>query len=116
MSALDLIRDIVAWALILSGGFFTVVGAFGIWRFRDFWARLHAASVTDSAGVLLLLAGMCVQAGFTLVTVKLIIIGIFLLITGPTATHSVANAALVSGHRPAEAPGLTGAEPETPET
>lgn len=112
MSALDLIRDIVSWALILSGSFFTIVGAFGIWRFRDFWARLHAASITDSAGMILLLAGMCVQAGFTLVTVKLIIIGLFLFITGPTATHAVANAALVSGRRPTEAPGLTGAEPQ----
>jgi len=113
MSALETIREVVAWVLILSGGFFTIVGAFGIWRFRDFWARLHAASIADSAGMILLLAGMCVQAGFTLVTVKLIIIGVFLFITGPTSTHAVANAALVSGLRPTEAPGLTGAEPET---
>ena len=112
MSALEVIREVAGWALILSGSFFTVTGALGIWRFRDFWARLHAASVADSAGMILLLAGMCVQAGFTLVTVKLIIIGVFLFITGPTATHAVANAALVSGHRPTEAPGLTGAEPE----
>ena len=113
MSTWELIREIVSWVLIGSGSFFTVTGALGIWRLRDFWARLHAASVTDSAGMILLLAGMCVQAGFTLVTVKLIIIGIFLFITGPTATHAVANAALVSGRRPIEAPGLTGAEPES---
>jgi multicomponent Na+:H+ antiporter subunit G len=112
MSGLEIVRDVISWALILSGGFFTIVGAFGIWRFRDFWARLHAASVTDSAGVILLMAGMCVQAGFTLVTVKLIIIGIFLFITGPTATHAVGNAALVSGLRPTEASGLTGAKPQ----
>lgn len=112
MSIPEIIREIVSWLLILSGGFFTIVGAFGIWRFRDFWARLHAASITDSAGMILLLAGMGVQAGFTLVTVKLIIIGVFLFITGPTATHAVANAALVSGRRPTEAPGLTATEPQ----
>ena len=113
MIAFEILRDVISWALILSGGFFTIVGALGIWRFPDFWARLHAASITDSAGMILLLAGMCVQAGFTLVTVKLILIGIFLFITGPTATHAVANAALVSGSRPVEAPGLTGAKPNT---
>ena len=69
---MSLLVDIISWALILSGGFFTVVGALGIWRFPDFWARLHAASVADSGGMILLIAGMCVQAGFTLITVKLI--------------------------------------------
>jgi len=116
MVVLDFFFEIVSWVLIVSGSFFMVVGALGMWRFPDFWARLHAASVTDSAGVILLIAGMCVQAGFTLITVKLIIIGIFLFITGPTATHAVANAALTSGLRPTEAAGLTGATPAPPKT
>ncbi len=77
-----------------------IVGAFGTLRFPDFWSRLHAASITDSAGVILLLIGMCLHSGLTLVTVKLIIIGAFLFITGPTSTHAVANAALVSGSAP----------------
>ena len=55
---------------------------------------------------------LLIFAGFTLVTVKLIIIGVFLFITGPTSTHAVANAALMSGLRPKEAPGLVGAEPD----
>lgn len=112
---MSVLVDIISWVLIVLGAFFTVTGALGIWRFPDFWARLHAASVADSGGMILLIAGMCVQAGFTLITVKLIIIGIFLFITGPTATHAVANAALVSGRRPMEAPGLTGAEPKSTE-
>lgn len=112
MSLPDTVLDIISWALILSGAFFVVIGAVGTLRFPDFWSRLHAASITDSAGIILMFAGMCVQAGFTLVTVKLIIIGVFLFITGPTSTHAIANAALVSGLRPKEAKGFTGIEPE----
>lgn len=100
MNSLDALLQILSWALIISGSFFVVVGAIGTLRFPDFWARLHAASVTESGGVILLLAGMCIQAGLTLITVKLLIIGLFLFITGPTSTHAVANAALVSGLRP----------------
>jgi multicomponent Na+:H+ antiporter subunit G len=100
MSNLDTLLQILSWTLIISGSFFVVVGAIGMLRFPDFWARLHAASVTESGGVILLLAGMCIQAGLTLITVKLMIIGLFLFITGPTSTHAVANAALVSGLRP----------------
>ena len=95
-----LLIDALGWILILAGSFFLVTGAIGLIRFPDFWSRLHAVSVLDSAGVLLLLTGMCIQGGWSLVTVKLVIIGLFLLITGPTATHALANAALVSGLRP----------------
>ncbi len=91
---------ILSWISILTGSAFLLVGAAGIIRFPDFWSRLHAAAVVDSAGTGLLLFGMMLQAGFTFITVKLILIGIFLLITGPTATHAVANAAFVSGSRP----------------
>ena len=91
---------IAAWILMLSGGVFAVIGAIGILRFPDFWSRLHAASISDSAGMILLLAGMALYAGWSLVAVKLVLIGIFLLITGPTSTHAVANAALISGLHP----------------
>ncbi len=97
---MSFVVDILSWVFILGGGFFTVVGAIGTVRFPDFWSRLHAVSVADSGGMLLLIFGMCLQGGFTLVTAKLILIGIFLFITGPTATHAVANAALVTGLRP----------------
>lgn len=112
MSWAELSIEVLSWICIVSGSFFVVVGAFGSWRLEDFWARLHAASVTDSGGVILLIVGMCLQAGPTLITVKLLIIGLFLFITGPTATHAVANAALVSGLRPKVAKGLVPAEPE----
>jgi multicomponent Na+:H+ antiporter subunit G len=94
------VLDISSWLLILSGAAFGIIGAVGQLRFPDFWARLHAASVIDSAGMVLLTAGMCLHSGFTLTTVKLIIIGVFLFITGATSTHAVASAALVSGLKP----------------
>ena len=62
-------------------------------RLVDFWARLHAASVIDSAGLGLILLGMILQAGFTLIAAKLALIVQFLFVTGPTASHAVANAA-----------------------
>lgn len=92
--------DILSWISIAGGSFFLFVGSLGMVRLQDFWARLHAASIIDSAGAGLLIFGMMLQTGLTLITVKLIIIVIFLFLTGPTATHAVANAAFVSGSRP----------------
>ncbi|MEN0041933.1 MAG: monovalent cation/H(+) antiporter subunit G, partial [Pseudomonadota bacterium] len=56
--------------------------------------------IIDSGGLGLILFGMMFQAGLTLVTVKLIAMVLFLLITGPTAAHAIANAAFASGSRP----------------
>ena len=100
MSIFETAIFVLSWISILAGSAFLIIGAAGIIRFPDFWSRLHAAAVIDSAGTGLLLFGMMLQAGLTFVTVKLLLIGIFLLITGPTATHAVANAAYVSGSRP----------------
>ncbi len=100
MTLLLSLVGLLAWLLIIAGSVFCVIGALGALRFPDFWSRVHAVSVSDSAGMLLLIAGLCLYSGFNLVTVKLVLIGIFLLITGPTATHAVANAALVSGFLP----------------
>ncbi len=100
MNAIGALSDLLSGFLIISGIVFLIIGAVGTYRFPDFWSRLHAVSVTDSAGMILLTLGMIVEAGFSLIAVKLIIIGLFLLFTGPTATHAVANAALVSGLLP----------------
>lgn len=94
--------EILSWISILGGTFFLFIGSLGMIRLQDFWARLHAASIIDSAGAGLLLFGMMLQTGFSLITVKLVIIVVFLFLTGPTATHAVANAAFVSGSRPSD--------------
>lgn len=97
---IDLFVDVLTWISFVVGGFFMLVGSFGMIRLPDFWSRAHAAGIIDSAGAGLILFGLILQAGFTLITVKLLLIALFLFITGPTASHAVANAAFVSGLRP----------------
>jgi multicomponent Na+:H+ antiporter subunit G len=89
--------NIASWALLLAGGAFCVIGALGLVRLRSFFPRTHAASVIDSAGAGLLLAGMLLQAGWTLAAVKLVAIGLLIFFASPTATHALANAALERG-------------------
>lgn len=97
---MSLVADLVSWALILAGGFFTVVGAVGLLRMPDIYTRLHAGGVLDPFGVCLILAGLMVQAGPTLVTVKLLFIVLMLLFTSPVSCHALARAALHHGIRP----------------
>jgi multicomponent Na+:H+ antiporter subunit G len=93
MSWLALV-DAGSWVLILLGSFFTVVGGIGLVRMPEFYTRLHAASVTDTLGAGLLLLGLMLQAGFSLVALKLLFLAILFFFTGPVVTHALAQAAL----------------------
>ena len=88
---------IANWAsaiLLGAGAVFCLIGALGLFRMPTFITRVHAASLIDSLGAILILTGLMLQAGFTLVTVKLVLILIFLLLTGPTAIHAIASTTL----------------------
>jgi multicomponent Na+:H+ antiporter subunit G len=92
--------DIASWVLLTLGGFFVLVGGIGALRMPDLYTRMHAASITDSLGAMLVLCGLVLQAGFTLDAVKLVAILFFLLFTSPTSANALASAALMAGINP----------------
>ncbi len=97
---MDLIVDILSWVLLTLGGIAVLIGGIGALRMPDLYTRMHAASVTDSMGSILVLAGIMLQAGWSLATIKLFAILLFLLLTSPTASNALASAALLAGTRP----------------
>ncbi len=103
--------NILSWICLVAGGAFCVIGAIGLVRMPDFYTRVHAASVTDTVGAGLLLLGMMLQAGFSLVAVKLLMIGLLLFFANPTATHALVKAALARGIQPLLASGEDSSKP-----
>ena len=97
---MSVLVDILSGISLLAGSFFCVVGGTGLLRMPDFFTRMHAASVTETLGAGLILFGLTLQAGFTLVTVKLLMIGLMIFFASPTASHAIARAALLSGIKP----------------
>jgi len=92
--------DIASWICLGVGGLACVVGAVGLLRMPDLFTRMHAASLVDTVGAGFVLLGLALQAGPTLVTVKLAMIGLLIFFTSPTATHALARAALYRGVKP----------------
>lgn len=92
--------DILSWVLLLSGALFAVTGGIGMLRMPEFYTRIHAASVTDTAGVLLIFGGLLCQAPDMPSAVRLVLVLSFLLFTSPTATHALAKAAKRAGIEP----------------
>lgn len=97
---MDLMQDAMSWVLLTAGGLFVLIGGIGALRMPNLYTRMHAASVTDTMGAILVLGGVMVQAGLSLATIKLAAILMFLLITSPTSSYALAHAAILAGIKP----------------
>ncbi|MEJ0060495.1 MAG: monovalent cation/H(+) antiporter subunit G [Terricaulis sp.] len=58
LSLLDLARLGFGGILVAIGLLFMLGGAIGVLRFPDFYTRLHAASVSDAVGAVIVIAGL----------------------------------------------------------
>ncbi len=106
------IVDVLSWLCLLGGGFFVLAGGIGVVRLPDVYTRAHAAGMTDTLGAGLILIGLMLQGGFTLITVKLILILVFIFFTSPTSTHALIHTAHASGIQPVLAGTGDGADEE----
>ncbi len=97
-----------AIVFILAGIFFFFVGVVGILRFPDFYTRLHAAGKADSLAAVLVVIGVAlynlqeINPGNILVSIKIILIAVFIYMASATATHALTKGALVVGVEPWE--------------
>ena len=110
---MDFAIEALSWFCISLGSFFTVCGALGILRMPDLYTRLHSASVIDTTGAGFLILGMMLQAGWSLVTVKLVFVLAIFFFTLPVASHALARAALHEGIKPVLKEDRTGSPPSS---
>ena len=83
------VLTVIAAVLIAFGVIFLLIGALGIWRFPDFYTRLHAAGVGDTLGALSMVAGMIILTGLKLLSLKILVVFLFIMLTGPLGTNLI---------------------------
>jgi multicomponent Na+:H+ antiporter subunit G len=94
------IHQIVSIPFLLGGFFFFVAATVGLLRFPDFFCRLHATGKGDTLAVLLSLIGLSVYEGFSLTSLKILFIAVFMFLAQPTSTHAISRAAMRCGQEP----------------
>ena len=93
---LVVLRDV----FLVVGAAAVLTGSIGVLRLPDFFTRIHATGITDTAGIGLILAGLMIEGGYTLISQKLVFIVLLVLITSPTSSHALAKAAIHAGYSP----------------
>ncbi len=94
--------EYVVQTLMYIAGTFSVIGAIGMLRFPDFYTRVHAATIINVGGVILLLFALMISqiANAHIYGWKIFFIILLLLLTNPTNTHAIALAAHKTGIEP----------------
>ncbi len=98
--------DMLTIILILTGYFFFFATTIGVLRFPDFYARMHAAGKGDILASLLMLTGLALynlhhfSVNQLLVSLKIMLIVMFIFLASPTATHAILDAGYESGVHP----------------
>lgn len=90
---LALAGDLALW----GGVFFMAVTAIGLLRLPDFYTRAHAVSKTETLGIGLIVLGLILHEGPSLVSLKLVLVLLFAFLVNPLAAHLLTRAALRSG-------------------
>ena len=97
---LEWIRFFLTAACLVCGLFLMITGVIGQFRFRYVLNRMHAASMGDSLGLLMVIAGLCISAPDGWVILKFLLTAFFLWITSPTAGHLIARLELTLNEHP----------------
>jgi multicomponent Na+:H+ antiporter subunit G len=97
---------IVVIVLTLIGLVFFYATTVGILRFPDFYSRMHAAGKGDTLSSLLMLLALALYSfhefnlASLLVAIKILLIGVFIFMASPTATHAIIDAGFESDIKP----------------
>ena len=93
---------VLAIGLIVLGLYFLIVGSIGMLRLPNVFVRAHALSLTDSLGAVLVLAGLAVYQGFSMNSLKIMIVLVLVYLLNPVIAHATIRAAHRAGIRSSE--------------
>jgi multicomponent Na+:H+ antiporter subunit G len=92
--------QILAYIMITIGLFFIISSIVGLFRFPDFYTKIHAASVADSFGIPLCLLGLAMLQTSLLSSLKILIIMILFFLVSPASSHALVKAAWTGKLKP----------------
>ena len=89
---MDVIEILIV--LFLSLGFICfLITAIGVFRLKDFYARLHAAGICEAAGLVLCSVGFLIYEGPSITGLKIFAVFLAVFIASPIGTHIITRVA-----------------------
>ena len=83
--------------IIIIGVFLMFFGVIGIFRFKNFYAKILVSGVIDTVGAITFIIGIALKHGFGFFSIRLVLLIIIIVIINPLIAHIVARSAYLSG-------------------
>lgn len=87
------ILELVSVVLMVLGELCVAVALLGVFRLDYFLNRMHATTIADTLGTLLIFLGVILQFGFCWTSAKLLLVLIFQWTTAPVSGHMISRMA-----------------------
>ena len=94
--------NLIADLLLLLGAFFMFLSALGIVRMPDVYTRLQAGTKAATLGAIAVILSVLVMHGDW--AGKLILIILFVMLTSPVGSSTIARSALLTSNKPWQKP------------
>ena len=91
MGILLWIRFILGTLFLLAGMVLFVIEIISVFKLDYVLNRMHAAATGDTSGIGLSLIGLMILNGFNLITLKLLLVVVFLWFSSPVSSHLIAK-------------------------
>lgn len=93
-----MIRLVIASLFLILGLFIFFSEVVGFYKFKYVMNRMHAAAMGDTLGIASVVIAVAVLIAEPVAVLKLILVIVFMFLTGPAVTHLIAGAE-VDSHR-----------------
>jgi len=86
-----IVREILASVFFILGVAVYITATIGIFKFKYVLNKMHVAAIGDTLGLLLITIGGICYFGFAFVSLKIVLVLLFLWISSPVASHFIAD-------------------------
>ncbi len=85
--------------LLILSWIYIIFGLIGIFRFNNMYVRLLTSSKIDTVATITILIALIVKSGINDLSLRLLLIMIFIMITNPVNNHIICRSAYLNGIR-----------------
>ena len=96
---MNTVMNIIGYVFIITGILFICFGVLGIYRFKDFYSRMLIASKIDTIGFITVMVGVVIKSGFTMFSLKVLLILVITIIINPVINNAIVRSAYYSEYR-----------------
>ena len=86
-----MIKAVIAGVFFALALFLFVSEVVGLFKFSYVLNRMHVTALGDTLGILFIIIGVFILRGISMASFKLLLVPVFMFLTGPVVTHLIAD-------------------------